>query len=483
MFFTIEYRKYKNKAITLRTCFSCFTILLLSLWVQSCYSPPPIPEAVTEREYKNIKREQHAALPENLKTLSLDDAINIALANNPDYRSAKHSVVAAWSRLYSSISEYLPTISAEYDLTEYKYLPASSGGTGRDKGGHIFSQKSGGLRGNWELFNGLVTTMKVISARKEASQYEVLDKDARRILIQNVTYAYNNILLSIENIRIVKEDMLFNESLLKDTEIKYQAGSTPLSEVLNFKVRVNQAKSALIEENYNLTNNKIILAELMGLSDANIPENISFVKPQTQGKITQNLEIYLDSAIANRPDLEAFRKALEIAKYKLWQKYGAFSPVISASGFWGYARKDDGYSGRYKYRARTQDRSFNYGLSFDWTLFNGGKRIADLREAQALLANSKENLYQQWIRVVAEVKQAYENYFRAAEQVNIQTETLELVKKTRDLVEEEYKAGNTTLPRLNEAQNDLIAAEGKLASALISLNKAYTQLQSAAGTL
>ncbi|HRR29525.1 MAG TPA: TolC family protein, partial [Victivallales bacterium] len=278
-------------------------------------------------------------------------------------------------------------------------------------------------------------------------------------------------------------DIAFNESLLKETEIKYQAGTVPLSEMLNFKIRVNQAKTVLTDENYNLENSKIVLAELMGLSEAKLPENIKFSRPEDRKDTLSSIDIYLESAIANRPDLEAFRKALEIAKFNLWQRYGAFLPVISANAFWGYSRNDDGYSGRYMYRPRTQDRSFNYGLSIDWTIFSGGSRIADLREAQALLASSKENLYEQWVRVVAEVRIAYENYIRAEEQVKIQKETLELVKKTRDLVEEEYKAGTANLTRLNEAQNDLVSAEGKLVSSIIALDNAFIQLKSASGEL
>jgi len=485
MFFAKYKRKNKGNAILVKAFINNLLIAFMSCFIlfNGCYSPAPIPEAVLSKEYKNIKREQHTGLPDNIEILTLETAISIALANNPDYRSAKHAVIAAWARLYSSLSEYMPTISAEYDITEYKYVPLSSGGSGRDQGGNIYSNKTGGLRGRWELFNGLITTMKVLGARKEASQYEALDRDARRILIQNVVYAYNNILLTLEKIRIAKEDMAFNESLLKETEVKYQAGTVPLSEMLNFKVRVNQAKSVLTDENYNLENSKIILAELMGLSEAKLPENIKFSKPEDRKNTLRSIDIYLDSAIANRPDLEAFRKALEVAKFNLWQRYGAFLPTVSANTFWGYSRNDDGYSGRYMYRPRTQDRSFNYGLSIDWIIFSGGSRIADLREAQALLASSKENLYEQWIKVIGEVRIAYENYIRAEEQVKIQRETLELVRKTRDLVEEEYKAGSANLTRLNEAQNDLVAAEGELASSIIALDNAFIQLKSASGEL
>jgi outer membrane protein TolC len=462
--------------------FACGISFVVSI-LDGCYSPPPIPDAVFAKEYKSIEKEQHSFVPADSSCLLLAEALRIALANNPDYRSAKHSVTAAWARFYSAGSAYLPELSAEYNVTEYKYLPLSSGGTGKDGGGNRYSQKTGGLRAQWEIFNGLVTTMKVLSARKEASQYEELDRDAKRLLVENVTNAYNNILLSLEKIRITQDDMTFNESLLHETQIKYDAGAVPLSEPLNFKVNVNKAKSALIDETYNFINAKFILAELMGLTEAKLPDNIKFEKlPENTFELSQDINIYLDSALANRPDLEAYRKALEMAKFNLWSKYGAFFPTVSVDGFWGYSRNDDGYSGRYKYTARTQDRSFNYGVSANWTIFSGGKRIADLREAQALLANSREELLERWIRVVAEIRQAHENFKRMLEQVSISKETFELVKKTRDLVEEEYKAGNTSITRLNEAQNDLVNADVNLASAIINLENAKTQLDSARGS-
>ncbi|HPN84107.1 MAG TPA: TolC family protein, partial [Victivallales bacterium] len=275
-----------------------------------------------------------------------------------------------------------------------------------------------------------------------------------------------------------------NESLLKDTQIKYEAGAVPLSEPLNFSVRTNEAKTALINETFSYINSKFILAELMGLTEAKLPDDIEFsVDQDSTFTLSPEIEIYLDTALANRPDLEAYRKALESAKYDLWSKYGAFLPTIAAEGYWGYARQDDGYSGRYKYTARTQDRSFNYGLSANWTIFSGGKRIADVREAQAILAKSGEELMERWIMVVGEVRQAHENYKRLAEQLVLYKETFELVKKTRDLVEEEYKAGNTSLTRLNEAQNDLVRTEANLAAAKINLENARTQLNTATGSL
>jgi outer membrane protein TolC len=65
----------------------------------------------------------------------------------------------------------------------------------------------------------------------------------------------------------------------------------------------------------------------------------------------------------------------------------------------------------------------------------------------------------------------------AQEQLKLQRETAEYVRKNRDLVEQEYKAGQASLVRLNEAQKDLVAAEGRLASARVSLFLAWFQLR------
>ena len=51
--------------------------------------------------------------------------------------------------------------------------------------------------------------------------------------------------------------------------------------------------------------------------------------------------------------------------------------------------------------------------------------------------------------------------------------------KQRDLVKEEYDAGNTELTRLNEAQRDKVQAETDFISALVNMRNAKAQLDAA----
>lgn len=460
--------------------YSLLLCLAFGILLSGCYSYSPMPEVINSSNFSKLTRKQHRTLPEDCKTLSLELAEEIALANNPDYISTRHSIAAAWARFYQACAAYFPTVTASYDITEYMYTPVSSGGTGNKS---IYDKKAGGLQGSWLIFDGLVRTMDMLAAKHEAKEKEALNRDSRRILIETISKSYNEILLYREKIRIAKADEEFNQKLLTETELKYEAGAVALSESLNFKIKVNSAKSLVITAQYNYATARYILAELMGLTESAIPEDVEFSPISSKNEIfTMDVEIYLDTALNNRPDIQAYREALTKAYYENLSKWGNFSPTVAAEADWGYGKTDAGYSGRYHFRSHSSDRSFNYGLEASWLLFDGGKRLAELRETQAVVAQREQELTEKWIKVVSEVRQAYENRSQAVTQVSLFESNLELVRKTRDLVEEEYKAGSTSLTRLNEAQRDLVEAETKLAEAHISLENAKAQLEASTGS-
>ena len=460
-----------------------FAIFISSLFVfpaiQGCYNYPPVPDAVNQSTYTDLKRDQQKLLPEECNVLTLETAGQIAVANNPNYLSMSHSVNAAWSRFYASLSAYFPTIDATYGITNNRLIPSSGEGMG---GSRPSFSKGGGLQGQWLLFDGLVREMNMLVAKHNAKQAEALDRDAKRILLQSVASAYNNILLARENIRIAESDADFNEKLYNETELKYKVGEVSLSEPLNFKVKYNQAKNQLIISTYSFITSKYILAALLGLTESDIPANIEFppLSPKNE-QFSSDITVYLDTALSNRPDLDAFREALLSANFSVWASWGAFSPTISANGFYGYLRTDTGAGKKTNWESRSQDRSYNYGLTASWTLFNGGQNWFNLKTSQAVLAQNQLAVVNKWIQVVSEVRQAQDNYRQAIEQVTLFEETLGLVQKTRDLVEEEYKAGNANLTRVNQAQADLVRAEGDLASSRVNLENAKAQMEAAIG--
>ena len=457
------------------TCLLSFSIVLV-IGSGGCYSYPDIPESIDKDNYTSLKSHEQRSLPLETKILTLDLAKEVALANNPDFLSAKEAVTGAWARFYSAFSAYLPTSNAYYNMTEHQYTPGIDGR-------NVYDVKGGGIQAQWVIFDGLMTTMNVLSARYSAKEAEAQNRDARRLLIYGVTTSFNQVLLSKAKIRIAREDETFNEELLKETQIKYEAGAVPLTDPLNFKVKANLAKSNRIAAEYSYYINKCILAQLLGLTDGVVPPEIEF--PDIEVKIESfpiDISVYLDTALRNRPDLEAYRRALVAAKYNLWSTYGAFAPTVTLVATpISYLRTDAGYKGRYHIRPHSEDKGINYGFQANWVLFNGGQNIANMRQAQAFLAQSELGLTGKWIQVLSQVRQSYENCKQSASQTILFQENLELYRRTRDLVNEEYRAGNTSITRLNETQRDLVQAETDLVTYEINLENAKAQLNSSVG--
>lgn len=458
--------------------FPAFAILLL---LGGCYSYPPAQVATEDNTFSQKKKDRYAKLLKDVKVLTLVKAQRIAVKNNPNYTSAYHAVNAAKMRYYQALGAYSPTVNATFigggTSTTYNRKSPGSGALDNNK-----AYANVGLNATWLLFDGLARTMNVLAQRHSYKAEKALQEDVRRLLMRGVAFAFYDILLAIERQRIAKSNMEFQLANLHDTQLKFEAGAVPLSEVLNFKVETNIATVDQVQAEYEYEIAVYALARLMGYPDGNFPAIVKFptISSATDDRLT-SIDVYLDTALNNRPDLRKFRELLKTAKYTMYQSYGPFMPTVTAFGTMDYGSQRTKYSSPTsvsKYGSGT----FDGGVQAEWLIFNGLSRFNRLRETEALVAQAKFNIADSWLQVIEDVRGAYINYVMRTKQAKIYKRTLGLVTKQRDLVEEEYQAGNTELARLFQAQNVLVDAEVNLVRALVALRKAKVSLNAATNT-
>ena len=223
----------------------------------------------------------------------------------------------------------------------------------------------------------------------------------------------------------------------------------------------------------------------MGLTEGTIPDDVDFPGvPSTDGEMLAGMAVYLDTALANRPDLKAYREALEVSKYNYWSSICSFGPTVYFNSSVGYLvgqTRVKAYDGTGSYTNKYETFTFNYGGTVSWEIFSGGSTFFNMRSKQAAMLQSDYTLADNWISIITEVRTAYDNYLTSLKQAKLAEKSLELYRKIRDLVEEEYRAGNTELTRLNEAQRDLVDAETTLANYVINMQNARAQLTAATG--
>jgi len=439
--------------------------------------------------YTLRKQDGSDRLLENITNLSLAKAQRIAVRNNPTYIAAYHSVNAARMKYLQALGAYSPTVTANFSLADNQNWVRQTKNLSY-QGAPTRSEaitSSTGITANWLVFDGLSREFSVKIYQHNFNYEKRLEEDEARTLMRAVAYAYNQVLLAIENKRIAQSDLEFQQSSLRDTRLKYEAGTVPLSDVLNFQITANSAESDKITADYDYEIAVYALAVLMGYPEGTLPKRIQFPSDfKSNFSELPSVDIYLDTALANRPDLKGYREQLEIAKYQMYQTWSDYSPTVNAYVQSSYGTTLNRYSGWHgeahdATHTYSESPSFGYGLTADWTIFNGLIRENKIREYKANVAVAEFNVASQWLTVVSEVRTAYANYAQSVRQTRLYRQTRDLSAQQRDLVDEGYKAGNTELTRLNEAQNDLVQAETNLASSYINIQNAKAQLDAAVG--
>ena len=472
---------------------------LSALIAGGCYSYTPPPAATQCDTYSQREKDERDELFKDMKQLTRSEAQRIALKNNPTYAAAYHAVSAARMRYYQAWGAYSPTITAGFTIQDRvasyyngrTYIGDNSGNNGRITTNNFTTNTTIGA--TLLLFDGLAREFGLLAAKHSMENQKALEADQCRQMMRAVAVAYNAVLLAIENRRIAEQDRKFQLDSLKDTKYKFEAGAVPLSDVLNFEILANNAEVSMITAEYQYETAIYALAVLMGYPEGTLPKEVTFPSDfKNDFGDLPAVEIYLDAALSHRPDLKGYREQLEVARYQLYKTYSAYSPTVNAFATFGFSTNeshthtnsyhDNGV--RYRHddtHTYYNQPSFTYGVTADWTIFNGFIRYNTMREYQANLAAAEYSVAAQWFTVVGEVRSAYANYIQSVRQTRFYEKTNSLSQQQRDLVKEEYNAGNAELTRLNEAQRDLVTAESNLASSYIAVQNAKAQLDSAVG--
>ncbi len=215
----------------------------------------------------------------------------------------------------------------------------------------------------------------------------------------------------------------------------------------------------------------------MGLPGAALPAGLAPapLAPETADDLLPpDLEPLIAYAHGHRPDI----LQVEAASRK-----GGAEVEAARSGYWPAVSLAASLDGRRPNSGRFEGEDFgnSVGLYLSYNLFEGGLTRARVSEAGHRVDEIESSLDDLRIAVAAEVRRAASALMSSQEQLVLQRANVALNQQTRDLVEKEYAAGQTSLVRLNEAQRDLTAAQGRLALALASMRNAWYSLETAAG--
>lgn len=409
-----------------------------------------------------------------LAEVTLKNAIEYAIIHQPVIRQSLIDQEIVESSIKGKLSEFYPQINFNYNL-QHNFIVQTAviGGNTIKLGAENLS--AGQLTVSQAIFNKdlLLANRSKTAVRQQAVQTTSSNKIE---LAAAVSKAFYEVLSTMQQIHISRENIVRIERSLKDAYNQYTSGIADKIDYKRATINLNNSKASL-RSNEAMLNAKLeYLKSLMGYP---VSGNLNIVYDST--RLEQ--EILLDTL--QSPDynarieyrlLETQKNLLEYnLKYNKW----SYFPTVSANGAYNfnYQNNDLGklYSDNFPY-------SFA-AISVGFPIFQGGKRKSNTRIATLDLQKNELDIVNLKSKVNADYTQAMAVYKSSLYYYLGLKENLLLAQEVYDVVQLQYRSGIKTYLEVITSETDLRTSQIMYFTAMYQLMAAKIDVQKSLGQI
>ena len=295
-----------------------------------CATFQPYPTSVAdELNYTRSVQEKYKANAEwwmAYNNVELNQLVETALANNPDYLKAAIAINQELYRLNLTNADLFPTLSGRLSASSQRQI---------DTHDNFADNFSGELGLSYEVdLYGKIRDLN--DAQALEYQATILDKETAKLaLINSVVDLYFNLEYLSNTIDVTQSNIKMYEDIKNIAEAKYKTGKADNVEFLEAKQSLLSEQNRLIELE---TQFKEMESSLKNILNTRQEEalNLKFGDILDQKTLGVNLDVPL-SVLANRPDLLASQYRLEKsfktleAENKNWYPSVSLRTALSSS--------------------------------------------------------------------------------------------------------------------------------------------------------
>ena len=423
--------------------------------------------------------------------LTLDQAIKEAITNNRLIREAEEQEKAAIQLEKKARADFFPKLSTSYTYSHlrnnpYAYFTTQKPVPGGPMGITFVPERSKltvGPKDNitWNfditqpLFTGFALTTKRKLAALDIDLKQVVKRQAILDVIKKVKVAYLNILLAKRAVEVADEEVNQLEGHVHDAKHLHKQGVIPYNDLLKSQVALAQARQNRVKA---LSDLDVAVAALNSLLNRHITTKTEVTELPAFNPSSYELSSLLQKAMRDRPELRQLEIAVKQADMAVRLAKSAYYPQVFLNG--RYERNGENWQASENHY--NNDHNSIVSLQLTWSLFQWGKRRADvyaaLHKKRALLEKI-EGIKQS---IMLEVKQAYQDLEVAQENIHTAIEALEQAKENYRITDLQYKEGITTSTEVLDARAFLTQAEFNYHRALYGYRIAKAELERAIGT-
>ncbi|GFO53099.1 RND transporter [Geomonas sp. Red276] len=385
------------------------------------------------------------------RTLTLDDALSIAMEQNRDIQKARAYGQLVEGKYLEERAAALPSLSlnasAVYNRDDSQ--SALMGGISTTRQGVA----------DLRLTQTLFSWGKVGAAIRGASEGMKTAEDQLRLYQQaarrDVTVAFYDVLLAKELRALALSNLQQKERHLAEAEKRLAAGVATDYDVLAARVGVDNARPELIRRENAIKTAKERLRLVLALEPGEL---------EVAGELTANpvpipsFEDSLATARKMRPELSDLKHRVGINKELVAIAAAENKPQLDLKGGVGYHQLEA--AGR-----TWQGGAYDVGLYLTFPFFDGFRTKGKVEQAKSDLRTRELEEAQQLDSVSLEVRDAGFNVTEAAEILKALAGTVTQAERLLSMAEQGYQLGVKTRLEVEDAETNLVQAKGNLAQA------------------
>jgi outer membrane protein len=400
------------------------------------------------------------------RTLTLDEAISIALQRNTSLQKNINSYSSSDASIKAAMGNLLPSVSAgagwqwsrsesdkEQTYTLQGQMFKSSGVTQDSR------QISISANAQWTLFDGLASWRQYDNAKLSKESLRLELERLKQTTTFNIVSEFYAVLNTVSLQKMREDDLAWNKKNLETIEEKNKLGSVTLADVYSQQVKVGTAELALITVQNDVATAKNELLNTLGL---NVLEDVTLVDPlensnskidDAKSMVKEYGDIYqlVKTALEKRYDYQSAQLGIKSAENDLKIANSGYMPSLS-----------NNYSvnmGANNLSDLTKTRSYSVGLSLNVPIFSGWSTDKNVQAAQVSIKNKNIELEEKEKEIKINLKKAYLDLQAAQKRLDVSESNVLAAEKNRQIEQEKYNIGSGTLLNLMIANSDYTTAK------------------------
>ena len=433
---------------------------------------------------------------ESQQPITLEQALELSLANNKEIEQARLEVERAEFALREERAALFPTLDfttsfsfgddafldgplqqtfeeavesgVEAGLTEEEAQAQAESGVSGSSGSTSTSSfdYNSSISVGYTIFNSGLRGASIRTAEKQLRS-EVLDLER---IVEEARFEtardYYNLQNNDAQVEIQEAAVEDAQQTLRDAQLLERAGLGTRFDVLRAEVELAQANQRLTTAIANRRIARRQLAETLSVSHSTDLATADAI--EVAGAWEKGLDETIILAFKNRAELEQFLLQREIGEEQRTVALSATRPSVSASA--DYTLLDD-----FEDDFDTSDQ-YSVGLNLQWRLFDGGASRAGARQAEKDIEIAETQFANQRNQIRFAVEQAFFQLESNLSNIGTATRAVELAEESLRLARLRFQAGVGTQTDVIEAQTSLTTERGNLLSSITDYNQSFADL-------